>query len=156
MSVDLRDVINLVCLVYHEGRNARHVIKAGRLSDASKYAGLVSLPHNRDDAWRSMGKLRSRAAESGSIGAAIKTFERAFGLRLVDLAALYEMPIWKHSAAAYGGNKWAGISSKVCDLVSAMEAGDASSMVEELYRDALGMAHNTGRVADKLRRLESS
>ena len=62
------------------------------------------------------------------------------------------MPIWKHSTA-YGGNKWAGISLKIRDLVSAMEAGHALT-VEALYRDALGMSHDTGLVADKVQRLE--
>lgn len=152
MRVDLCHVVDLISLVYHEARNVRHPIKAGILTEASKYTRLVSLPNNRDDAWQHMSALRSRAVDSGTIEGARETFERFFGVTLRDLVMLYEMPIWRHSA--YGGNKWAGISSKICELVDAMAAG-AWSQAEELYREIMSMRHNTGQVVDKLRGLSS-
>lgn len=152
MSVDLLHIVDLICLVYHEARNVRHPIKAGKLADASKFARLLNLPTNRDDAWRHMSSLRNHAVNSGTIEAACKVFEQAFGVGLKDLVVLYEMPIWKHSA--YGGNKWAGISSKICHLVDAMKITNELH-APGLYRDVLSMDHNTGRVADKLRRLNS-
>ena len=152
MRVDLCQVVDLICLIYHEARNIRHPLRAGKLVHTSQYASLVSLPKNRDDAWRRMSDLRSHAASSGSIEAATDSFERVFGLNLPDVAALYRMPIWKHSA--YGGNKWAEIGTKVCDLVDAMTAG-AGSRTEELYREIISMHHNTGRVAEKLDRLKA-
>jgi hypothetical protein len=149
MPVDLHDAVKLICLVYHEARNVRHPIKA-KLIDGSGYERLMSLPKNRNEAWQHMSALRNRAANSATVEAATNEFERSLGLSLSELVAVYELPIWKHSP--YGGNKWAGITSKVCELVHAMKTG-ADAPADDLYQAAISMCHNTGRLVDKLRNL---
>jgi hypothetical protein len=152
MTAQLHNIVDLICLLYHEARNVRHPIKAGKLTDAQKYARLVNLPNNRIEAWQVMETLRARAVDSGTAEAARKTFEQFFGVTLRDLVTLYELPIWRHSA--YGGNKWAAISLKVQDFVEAIRT-EALARSEDLYCEIMTMRHNTGQVAEKLRRLRS-
>lgn len=151
MSVNLPDIVDIICLVYHEARNVRHPAKSGKLADASRYGKLINLPTNRDDAWRALDDLRTRAAASGSVQAAVKSFEQTFGLGPEDLRSLYAMPIWKGSAC--GGNKWADISARVCDFVASSTADGLPD--DALYREILSMSHNTGKVSEKLGRLKA-
>lgn len=58
-----RTIAELVCLVYHDARNVRHPIKAGKLPDGTPYAKLVVLPRNRLEAWRAMAAVRERAGQ---------------------------------------------------------------------------------------------
>ena len=153
MSVELRNVVDLICLAYHEARNVRHPIREGKVVDASQYARLVSLPHNRDHAWKEMDILRSRANDSIDIIAARTVFEKFFGVSLQDLVVLYKMPIWK--ASAFGGNPWADISVRICALVDCFAAANWPQ-AEALYKEILSMTHNTGKVADKLCKLASA
>ena len=152
MSVELRHVVDIICLVYHEARNIRHPIKAGKFPSSSKYIKFRNLPKNRSCAWHNMSKMRIHAVDSGTIWGARDIFENFFGVSLRDLVALYRMPIWKHSAC--GGNRWADISSKVCDLVDAMTSDDRP-IIEDTFREIISMCHNTGRVGVKLRDLTS-
>jgi hypothetical protein len=154
MVVDLCELVDLICLVYHEARNVRHLVKSGRLHDAERYNGLIhGLAQNREDAWRQMDALRDRAVRTGSAAGAAAVFQRQYGLVLAELTDLYEKPFWKGSA--YGGNAWGPISTKVRDLVSAMAGGD-SARARELCEEILSMSHNTGKVAQKLNRLKQS
>ncbi len=154
MPVDLEHAVDLICLVYHEARNVRHPVKAGKLEDADKFKRLIDrLPHNRDDAWQDMKTIKSRAVKAGTVKAAMTVFEETFDLSLQDLITLYQMPIWRHSL--YGGNKWANIGSRIWDLVQAMESG-TDLQAQEIYREVTAMYHNTGRtVAEKLHTLNS-
>ncbi len=154
MNADLENTVDLICLVYHEARNVRHPIKKGKLQDADKYNRLRHrLSHDRDGAWQDMKRIRSRAVKAGTVEGAVSVFEETFGLSLQDLIRLYEMPIWKDTL--YGGNKWAGISSKIWDLVQAMESG-MDLQAQLIYREVTGMYHNTGRtVTEKLHSLKS-
>ena len=153
MSVELREVLDLICLVYHEARNVRHPIDAGKLVDAPQFKTLRSLSRKRGVAWQQMTDVRERATDLENIRKARKIFECHFGLSLQDLVVVYEKPIWRHSAL--GGNKWADITRKVCDLAVAMEA-ESGQRARELHREILLMCHNTGRVAEKLRALRST
>jgi len=38
---------DLVTLVYHEGRNVRHLVKDGRIDEPKRYSRLINLPCNR-------------------------------------------------------------------------------------------------------------
>jgi hypothetical protein len=152
MSVDLNEVVDLICHTYHEARNVRHPIKAGKPIEASKYAKLTNLPNNPVVAWRDMASLRDRAAHSSAVQAATQVFQHFFDLSLADLVELYAMPVWKSSA--YGGNPWADITSKVRNLVDVTNA--SGSRAEVIYREIISMDHNTGLVADKLRKLKGS
>ena len=55
----LDEVVDLLCLVYHEARNVRHPIKKG-LIDSTLYKALVNLPTGRGKAWVAMESTRSR------------------------------------------------------------------------------------------------
>jgi hypothetical protein len=108
---------------------------------------LVSLPVNRDGAWRAMETIRQEAASAGTAREVAGAFEVRFGVSLAELEELYRVPVWKDSL--YGGNKWAPICGAVRDLVEASVAGN-SGRVGELLEAILRMAHNTGTVETKL------
>jgi len=54
-----------------------------------------------------------------------------------------------------GGNAWAPITESLIELRRAMDHGDIAT-VSDLLRKIPPMEHNTGRVGDKLRRLDST
>jgi hypothetical protein len=141
-----QEIVDLLCLVYHEARNVRHAIRKGVIV-GKRYAALVNLPTNRDQAWIAMEPVRREALETSSIEKAAAVFQRRFGHSLDELTELYLQPFWKNSR--YGGNKWAPICSKVQQLV---EAKDAQERLVDLI---LKMQHNTGVVGDKLRKLKA-
>ena len=154
MVVDLRELVDLICLVYHEARNVRHPVRNGRVNDADRYHGLIhGLAANRKDAWRQMDAVRDRAVRAGSAAGAAAAFQAQYRLDLAELTELYEKPFWRGSA--YGGNAWAPISARVRELVSAIAGGD-NARASELREEILSMAHNTGKVARKLTRLKQS
>jgi hypothetical protein len=39
----LTDLVDLICMVYHEARNVRHPLAAGRLKDGHRFALLIDL-----------------------------------------------------------------------------------------------------------------
>lgn len=152
MAVALEDLVDLICLVYHEARNVRHPAREHKVSIPGAYAKFISLPKNRYDAWEQMGVIRDRAVRAGTPVRAAAVFEGQFGLDLTDLVDLYEKPFWKHSA--YGGNRWAPITAKVRDLVRAMSS-ENECHAQKLHSELLEMTHNTGDVAGKLHSLKS-
>jgi hypothetical protein len=148
----LEEIVDLLCLVYHEARNVRHVIKKG-LVGGEPYKALVNLPTNREEAWAAIEQVRREAVKAGSAGSAAAVFQRRFGRSLGDLEQLYRAPFWKNSA--YGGNKWVPICSKVRELVEALDSGQ-TAQAGELRRSIPTMEHNTGLVREKLCRLKGS
>jgi hypothetical protein len=152
MAVILEDLVDMICLVYHEARNIRHPVREHKVSNSNSYAKLINLPKNRDKAWDQMGVIRDRAVRARTPDGAAAFFERQFALDLADLVDLYEKPFWKHSA--YGGHRWAPITTKVRDLACAMSS-ENDSQAQELHSELLEMPHNTGDVATKLKSLKS-
>jgi hypothetical protein len=150
MNTNIRSLVDFICLLYHEARNVRHSIKAGKLSKESKYSKLLTLPKNRDEAWQQMGSSRDKAANFSQISEVKSLFQNEYEINLEQLLILYREPCWKGSL--YGGNKWAPICSKIIDLLVALESGDkvkSSQLFEAIPR----MEHNTGTVEQKLRKL---
>jgi hypothetical protein len=141
----------LLCLVYHEARNVRHPIKAGKLADDPKYAKLMTLPHNRLAAWSAMAKIRQKAAAAVTAEVAAAIFEGEFRIGLAELEGLYRAPCWKGSSL--GGNRWAPICAQVRELVKALQLGD-DLRASGLLRTIPEMRHNTGTVESKLKGLE--
>ncbi len=151
MGEQLERVVDVICLVYHEARNLRHPVKAGKLQTDPRYGRLLSLPVSRDAAWVAMSSHRKRAALAGSAKGAVQAFEAAFGLSLDELHQLYLREFWKGSS--YGGNRWAPITERVGDLVAMADAAGDEAVVAML--DGIhAMCHNTGKVGDKLRDLK--
>ena len=140
-------VAELVCLVYHEARNVRHLIRAGKIPNTQRFHTLTSLPTDKYAAWGQMRKDRLAAGNKNSIAALVRVFSKKYGIELEDLVELYQHPSWRHSRL--GGNRWADITATVVKLVEATEKGErfaANQKVEEL----LSARHNTGTVRDKL------
>jgi hypothetical protein len=143
--------VGYLCLVYHEGRNVRHLIKAGYL-EVSPYERLRQLPNNREKAWEAIQGLRAQASSTGSVVRACRVFERRFDIALEPLAKLYEDEQW--SDAPYGGNQWARITRTLIELRDALNREDSEQAIVLLERIPL-MSHNNGEVGKKLRRLDA-
>jgi hypothetical protein len=147
---DFDMLCNAVALIYHEGRNARHLIRAGLL-DEGRWRYLVSLPANRDDAWREIAPIRQKALAAPSADAALMEFESRFHVSLQDLADMYANENWRH-AKLYGGNAWALIVGLTVKLAIGLRSGNAA--VGEIVAALKGARHNTGSFSEKLDRLE--
>ena len=148
----LRQLVDLICLVYHEARNVRHPIKKGAITDKMPYLKLTQLSHKKEQAWLQMARVRDNAVNADSAEGAASVFKKEYGVNLDDLLHLYEQSFWKGSA--YGGNRWAPICKSVLELVEAMTDGDGCRS-ELLLKDIPKMSHNTGTVVAKLSDLKS-
>ena len=142
-----------VSLLYHEARNVRHLIRAGHIS-AEGWEKIVSLPNNRDEAWKVIQPFRNSAKEMESASECLRVFEQRFEANLSALQEMFEDPNWRH-AKMYGGNAWAQIAATVSKLVQAIQSGQSSD--QDAALDALRYAeHNTGTVEAKLQKLDAS
>lgn len=143
---------DIVALVYHEGRNVRHLARKEQVE--IKFLALRDrLDKNRHDAWKRLQPLRREAAKAKSCNEVQRLFEREFGLTLDDMVTLYGYTSWK--GTDYGGNAWLPIvrnTIKVYDLLDASKDDDA----RELLVSILESFHNTGKVSDKLKELDNS
>lgn len=142
--------VGWLSLAYHEARNVRHLIRGGHLT-AERFDRLRSLPTNRDDAWRAIQPVRQAAIASGDIDEAVCVFVDEFRLNIAQLVGLYRSPNWK--GAAFGGNKWADITAAIEETYRLLRSGDIEAAERCLHRVRL-MEHNTGRVGEKLERLD--
>jgi hypothetical protein len=149
---ELSSFASYLCLVYHEARNVRFLIK-GDFREAGPYERVRSLPKDREAAWAEMQVLRLRASWSGTPAAARDVFAHQFRLTLEELVELYEDEHWKD--APRGGNLWAEITRSVIELGDALSRGDEGRAFE-LLGSMPNMHHNTGIVGDKLRELDAS
>ncbi len=71
---------------------------------------------------------------------------------LDELSDLYSNPGWR--GTAYGGNGWLPITLKVRELGVAIDAGDEPGALR-LVGQILQSSHNTGKVGDKLKELDT-
>jgi len=88
----LHEVVDFLCLVYHEARNVRHLIKKS-LIDGAPYKALVNLPTGRDEARAAMAPARREAARASSAESAARVFHRRFSRSLDELEELYRAPL---------------------------------------------------------------
>ena len=147
MTVSVAQIVDLLALVYHEGR---YVQILDQLESPSRYARLSRLPRDPYAAWRALSSVRTKAAQFKAHSHAAKAFAKAFRLELDDLARLYSNPIW--DGRRVGGAKWAVVSSQLRDLIRAINSG-ADADASRLYQDLMRLEHNTGTVGQKLHRL---
>ena len=149
-----RDHFDTLCdglaLIYHEARNVRHLIRKGFI-DGDRWRYLVSLPTNRDDAWRKFTPLRRQALASQSVDGALDLFENRFHVSLSQLQVMFSNQNWRH-ARLYGGNAWARIVGLAASLAEGMKGAEAP--VDEIAREIQSARHNTGTLSEKLARLE--
>ncbi len=145
--------VDLITLLYHEGRNVRHLVEDGKLSDDKRFLSLRDgLARNRDDAWNQIQPLRLKAKKAGSGGEVERLFKQRFKLTLDDLIVLYAHHSWK--GTPYGGNAWLPIAQrvkKVSDLLNCGSEDEANCEMSQI----LEMSHNTGKVIEKLKKLDN-
>lgn len=146
----LARLADYVSLAYHEARNVRHLIRAGAV-DGEPWKYLVALPTNRQAAWKAFHGIRELARRADDVASMLQPFERRFHISLADLVTVYANEAWRNSP--YGGNAWAAIASRVLDAVTALQAGRIEEADGHLAA-LLAARHNTGRVVDKLQRLD--
>ncbi|CAN5354548.1 hypothetical protein BH20ACT22_BH20ACT22_15240 [soil metagenome] len=151
-ALHVYDFVDVLSLAYHEARNVRHLIKAGHLSPES-FGRLRSLPTNRLEAWREIQSLREQAKKCTAIHEAAALFGEEFNITLSELVHLYRDPHWR--GVAYGGNRWAGITAAIEEVLHMVEAGEDASAANRLREIPL-MDHNTGRVQEKLADLDAA
>jgi cell division septum initiation protein DivIVA len=149
------DIFNTLCdavaLCYHESRNARHLVNKDFLN-CQPWRFVVSLPTNRDIAWREIVPLRDKASAARDVNAALKVFETRFQVSLQELQAMFGNENWRH-AKLYGGNAWEEIVKLVLQLADALRADDASA-ARQFETQLKTARHNTGSVQEKIARLE--
>ena len=148
-----RELSDYVSLLYHEARNVRHLIRAGHVS-AEGWEKIISLPNNRDEAWKVIQPIRSSSKQAESASECLRVFEQRFDADLNALQEMFEDANWRH-AKLYGGNAWAQIATTVSQMVKASRSGQTSD--QDVALDALWRAeHNTGTVEEKLQKLDAS
>jgi len=147
------DLVDLICLLYHEARNVRHPIKKGKLDKEAKYLRLLNLSNDRDEAWIQMAKLRGKAASYKTADEVVNVFQKEYGISLDEILILYGEPCWRNTN--YGGNRWAPICSKIIELVGVIKSGDSIN-AKQLIKQILRMEHNNGLVCEKLYELKKA
>ena len=151
-EAEVAEYVSYVCLVYHEARNIRHLVKQ-RYLEREPYRRLCdSLATNRYVAWSQLQPVRAEATEKGWTMAHLIFRIRFNGLSLWDLEALFADPHWKHSPV--GGNRWRDVTRAVIDVLEAFAAPSADSY-ESLLREIPLMRHNSGLVGGKLADLDA-
>lgn len=145
-----RAMVDHVALVYHEGRNVRHLIRAGAI-DLTGWKYLVALPMNRDSAWAELQDVRQAARMEASVAGSLCQFESRFHVALVRLEELYGHAAWRNSKC--GGNAWLGITKLVRRFADCLDCGLVAEAAG-VHQSLRSARHNTGSVAEKLAGLE--
>jgi hypothetical protein len=140
-TVAFRTFCDAVALLYHEGRNVRHLIRRG-LIQPEKWRFLVSLPTNREDAWRTISVSRDESCKQLSVDGALTVWLNRFKVSINDLAEMFANANWRH-AKSYGGNAWAeiaGLTAALSDALKNEEFDTAKRIVTKLQT----ARHNNG------------
>jgi hypothetical protein len=140
-----------VALIYHEGRNVRHLVRANLL-EKERWRFLGSLPANRDEAWSQIALLRNKAKLAHSVDGALRIFENRFHASLTDLEEVFGNKNWRH-ARTYGGNAWKAIVILTLELANALRNANLEA-AQNLVTQLKSTRHNTGFFYDKLARLD--
>jgi len=147
--------VSYVCLLYHEARNVRHLVKQGYL-EREPYRRLCdSLATNRYLAWGQLQPIRAEATGKDWTMAYLTFGQHFNGLLLWDLEALFGNPHWTHSSV--GGNRWREIARAVIDLLEAAVSAVSPSVEDaaRLLKEIPLMHHNNGTVEEKLADLDA-
>ncbi len=151
------DEFNVLCdgiaLIYHESRNVRHLLKKDLLK-AEPWCFVVSLPTNRDDAWREITLLRDKARQAPSVDGALNVFKSRFHVSLSELLEMFANENWRHERF-YGGNAWTNITELAVQLAEALRSGERDAVCRFATR-LMEARHNTGSVKEKLARLQKN
>jgi hypothetical protein len=149
---EIRQFASYVALLYHEARNVRHLVLGGVVK-VDRYRKLISLPKNKEEAWKQLQSVRLRAEEASSAEEVSEIFQKHFSLTLREIVELSENRHWR--GHLYGGNRWSAIGRVVIELKEAIDTNSSEDFAKLLTK-LEGMQHNTGIVGDKLKFLEQA
>lgn len=147
------EFVELVALVYHEGRNTKSLFRHNAASKKT-FGRLADLPPDPGPAWDRLIALQQKAASAASATEAENAFKEDLGCSLADLAAIFGHPAW-HRVPGAGGARWAAIAKSVIDLGASIEKKDEAATSKQIEEIRL-MHHNTGTVKDKLAKLKAT
>src|SRR5271154_2801725 len=151
-STALPQFVELMALVYHEGRNVSRIFHLNAASTRT-FGKLADLPPDDHKTWELLIPSQQRAAEGGSAKDAEAVFRDDFGCSLLDIGKMFEHSAWRRFPQ-YGGARWAAIAKSVGDLRDAIDAKDDAA-IAKLLGEIPAMRHNTGSVEHKLSRLKA-
>jgi hypothetical protein len=151
-STALPQFVELMALVYHEGRNVGRIFHLHAASTKT-FGKLAELPPDDAKAWEMLIPSQQRAADAASAKDAEAIFRDDFECSLLDIAKMFEHTAWKRFPQ-YGGARWAAVANAVIELRDAIDAKDDAA-VTRLHADLPAMRHNTGSVEHKLSRVKA-
>ena len=151
-STTLPQFVELMALVYHEGRNVSRIFHLNAASTRT-FGKLAELPPEDSKAWEMLIPSQQRATEKTSAKDAEAQFREDFGCSLLDIGKMFEHSAWKRFPQ-YGGARWGAIAKSVCDLRDAIDSKDDAA-TSKLLAEIPSMRHNTGSVEHKLSRLKA-
>jgi hypothetical protein len=151
-SAALAQCVELMALVYHEGRNVSRIFHLNAASTRT-FGKLADLSPEDGKAWEMLIPSQQRASEKTSAKEAEAQFRDDFGCSLLDIGKMFEHSAWRRFPQ-YGGARWAAIAKSVQDLRDAIDANDDAA-TSKLLGEIPAMRHNTGTVEHKLSRLKA-
>ncbi len=146
----LEEFVDLVCLVYHEARNARREYVPNGLPGDVLCDRLPSVHGSKYDAWCAMGDARMEAYKANSVAGVKQVFAERYSLDLDGLERLFKDERWKRRFRL-GGPKWAEICRRVTSLARALEGSDEAA-ISDARSLVLDAEHNTSRGPGGVRR----
>lgn len=152
LSIVLPQFVELMALVYHEGRNVSRLFHLNAASRKT-FGQLAELPPEPKQAWDKLINVQQRAAEAESAKAAEAVMSESYGCSLDEVRAMFEHQAWKR-LPMYGGARWAAIAKAVIELRDAIDAKDDAA-AERLLKDIPAMRHNSGSVEHTLASLKA-
>ncbi len=151
-STALPQFVELMALVYHEGRNVGRIFHLHAASTKT-FGKLAELPPDDARAWEMLIPSQQRAAEATSAKDAEAIFRDDFGCSLLDIGKMFEHTAWKRFPQ-FGGARWSAVANAVAELRDTIDAKDDAA-VTRLLADLPAMRHNTGSVEHKLSRVKA-
>ncbi len=152
LSKVLPQYVELMALVYHEGRNVGRLFHLNAVSH-NTFSHIAELPPEAKKGWEKLIQMQQRASAADSAAQAEQVFREALGCSLEELHTMFENPAWKR-LPQYGGPRWATIAKAVIELRDAID-GEDEVAAERLAREIPAMRHNSGTVEHKLATLKS-
>jgi hypothetical protein len=143
--------VDIVALVYHEGRHVRHLLRNGQILDPKYVVLRNNLAQNQNEAWRQMQSVHHLASHAQSAGSAKRIFERQFGLTMDEMVTLYSDPAW--SETHYGGNAWLQVTHGANELANYLDLGREDEARRLLF-SILRSSPNNDTIIKKLHELD--
>src|SRR5271167_2795775 len=113
-STALPQFVEMMALVYHEGRNVSRIFHLNAASTRT-FGKLAELAPDDGKAWQTLIPSQQRATETASAKDAEALFREDFGCSLLDIGKMFEHTAWKRFPQ-YGGARWAAIANAVIEL----------------------------------------